>query len=99
VRRYSSLLFALLITANANATAFEQALADYGDKLIECRAIAKNNTTEFPVTDWFSTQDKQNQKNVLLYLSLDNRTRCSAAEKAHLIKTAASAPESANSYL
>ncbi|EEX94060.1 hypothetical protein VIA_001218 [Vibrio orientalis CIP 102891 = ATCC 33934] len=34
VRRYSSLLFALLITASANATVFEQALADYGDKLI-----------------------------------------------------------------
>ena len=92
VRRCSSLLCALLISTSVHADAFQQAMIDYGNKLEECRAIAKSNTTDFPVTDWFSGLDVQSKKNVLLYLSLDNSARCSSKEKAILIKAAETAP-------
>ncbi|MDC5824328.1 hypothetical protein OPW36_06280 [Vibrio europaeus] len=99
MRRCSSLLCALIISTGVQADAFQQAMIDYGNKLEECRAIAKSNTTDFPVTDWFSGLDVQSKKNVLLYLSLDNRARCSAQEKAHLIKTAETAPAPAKEPL
>lgn len=98
VQHYSPLLL-MLLTGSATSTTFEQALADYGNRLEECRAIAKNNNDAFPKTDWFSSLDKQSQKNVLLYLSLDNRSRCSAAEKVNLIKAAETAPEQAKKPL
>lgn len=98
VRHYSALLLVLL-TGSATATTFEQALVDYGNKLEECRAIAKNNNDAFPTTKWFSGLDKQSQKNVLLYLSLDNRSRCSATEKVNLIKSAETAPMQAKKPL
>ena len=99
VRRCSSLLCALLISTSVHADAFQQAMIDYGNKLEECRAIAKSNTTNFPVTDWFSGLDVQSKKNVVLYLSLDNSARCSSLEKAHLIKAAEMAPEPAKEPL
>ena len=99
VRRCSSLLCALLISTSVHAAAFQQAMIDYGNKLEECRAIAKSNTTNFPVTDWFSGLDVQSKKNVVLYLSLDNSARCSSLEKAHLIKAAEMAPEPAKEPL
>ncbi|NUW67397.1 hypothetical protein [Vibrio coralliilyticus] len=99
MRRCSSLLCALLISTGVQADAFQQAMIDYGNKLEECRAIAKSNTTDFPVTDWFSGLDVQSKKNVVLYLSLDNSARCSSKEKAHLIKAAEMAPEPAKEPL
>ncbi|RTZ16868.1 hypothetical protein EJ063_08765 [Vibrio aquaticus] len=98
VQHYSALLL-LLLTGSATATTFEQALVDYGNKLEECHAIAKNNNDAFPTTKWFSGLDKQSQKNVLLYLSLDNRSRCSATEKVNLIKAAETAPMQAKKPL
>lgn len=99
MQRYSSLLCTLLISTGVHADAFQQALVNYGNKLDECRTIAKTNTDEFPVTDWFSKLDVQGKKNVVLYLSLDNSTRCSAQEKAQLIKAAETAPEPAKEPL
>ncbi|WCP68502.1 hypothetical protein LYZ37_07180 [Vibrio tubiashii] len=99
MRLCSSLLCALLISTSVHADAFQQAMIDYGNKLEECRAIAKSNTTDFPVTDWFSALDVQSKKNVVLYLSLDNSARCSSKEKAILIKAAETAPEPAKEPL
>ncbi|ANW22970.1 hypothetical protein BA953_01420 [Vibrio coralliilyticus] len=99
MRRCSSLLCALLISTGVNADAFQQAMIDYGNKLEECRAIAKSNTADFPITDWFAALDVQSKKNVVLYLSLDNSARCSSREKAHLIKAAETAPAPAKEPL
>ncbi|MDC5813077.1 hypothetical protein OPW07_25505 [Vibrio europaeus] len=99
MRRYSSLLCTVLISTGVHADAFQQAMIDYGSKLEECTTIAKTNTDEFPVTDWFSELDVQSKKNVVLYLSLDNSTRCSFKEKAVLIETAETAPEPAKEAL
>ncbi|MCG9727448.1 hypothetical protein [Vibrio brasiliensis] len=99
MRRCSSLLCALLISFGVHADAFQQALVDYGNKLEECSTMAKTNTADFPVTDWFAGLDVQSKKNVLLYLSLDNRSRCSSKEKAVLIEAAETAPEPAKEAL
>ncbi|NOI82621.1 hypothetical protein F0237_18280 [Vibrio tubiashii] len=99
MRRCSSLLCALFISTGVHADAFQQAMIDYGNKLEECRAIAKSNTADFPVTDWFAALDVQSKKNVVIYLSLDNRARCSSKEKASLIKAAETAPEPAKEPL
>jgi hypothetical protein len=89
----------VLISTGVHADAFQQAMIDYGSKLEECTTIAKTNTDEFPVTDWFSELDVQSKKNVVLYLSLDNSTRCSFKEKAVLIEAAETASEPAKEAL
>ena len=99
MRRYSSLLCTVLFSTGVHADAFQQAMIDYGSKLEECTTIAKTNTDKFPVTDWFSELDVQSKKNVVLYLSLDNSTRCSFKEKAVLIEAAETAPEPAKEAL
>ncbi|MDC5819459.1 hypothetical protein OPW19_06410 [Vibrio europaeus] len=99
MRRYSSLLYTVLISTGVHADAFQQAMVDYGSKLEECITIAKTNSSDFPITEWFSELDVQSKKNVVLYLSLDNSTRCSSKEKAVLIEAAETAPEPAKEAL
>ncbi|CAM3797807.1 hypothetical protein VA7868_04574 [Vibrio aerogenes CECT 7868] len=80
------------LTACASSS-FEASLAAYGKRLDECSDIAKSNTKPFPVTPWFSQLNLQQKKNVVLFISLDNRNACSKAEKETLKKASASVSE------
>ena len=90
--RLCNLALALsMLSFTACATSFEQALVSYGDKLTECNNIAKTNNKPFPVNDWFNSLSTQGKKNVVLFISMDNRETCSKEERLNLLDTAQSA--------
>ncbi len=63
------------------AASFEDQLKIYANKVRECRAIEMSNTQYFPVTPWFANLNSDEQKRVILYLSIDNRDKCSRDER------------------
>ncbi|MBN3492438.1 hypothetical protein [Vibrio neptunius] len=90
--RLCNLALALsILSFTACATSFEQALASYGDKLTKCNNIAKTNNKPFPVNGWFDSLSTQDKKNVVLFISMDNRETCSQKERQNLLDIAQSA--------
>lgn len=63
------------------AASFEDQLKTYANKIKECRTIEASNSQYFPVTPWFVSLQPDEQKRVILYLSIDNRDKCSRDER------------------
>ncbi len=63
------------------AVSFEDQLKTYANKIKECRVIETSNSRYFPVTPWFASLQPDEQKRVILFLSIDNRDKCSRNEK------------------
>lgn len=93
MRRYKLLLTLFLLSTNVCASSFDEALIKYGVKLNQCSEIAKANNKAFPSSDWFESLMTQDKKNVILFISMDNRAACSNKERMELIESAKLIPE------
>lgn len=90
--RYKVLLSSLLLSSSALASPFLDAFTAYGNKLEQCSQVARENTQTFPVNAWFRSLTAEDKINVLLFIEMDNRERCSEAERKKLLAVVGEAP-------
>lgn len=81
MQRYKYILLLWGFSTIGCAASFEDQFRAYANKIKECRVIEASNSQYFPVTPWFASLKPDEQKRVILYLSIDNRDRCSREER------------------
>ncbi len=81
MQRYKFILLLWGFSTLGCAASFEDQFKAYANKIKECRAIETSNVQYFPVTPWFASLQPDEQKRVILYLSIDNRDKCSRDER------------------
>ncbi len=82
--RYKFILLLWGFSTLGCAASFEDQFKVYANKVKECRVIEASNSQYFPVTPWFASLQPDEQKRVILYLSIDNRDKCSRDERRSL---------------
>ncbi len=84
MQRYRFILLLWGFSTLGCAASFEDQFKAYANKIKECRAIEASNSQDFPMTPWFTSLKPDEQKRVILYLSIDNRDKCSKNEQRKL---------------
>ncbi|MDK9774831.1 hypothetical protein [Vibrio sp. B181a] len=81
VLRYKLFLALSIFSVSGCAASFEERFEDYANKIEKCKVIELENSESFPMTPWFVSLNEEEQKRVVLYLSIDNRDNCSKTER------------------
>lgn len=81
VLRYRLFLALSLFSVSGCAASFEERFKNYANKIEECKVVELENSQSFPMTSWFVSLNQEDQKRVVLYLSIDNRDNCSKTER------------------
>ncbi|WP_234493726.1 hypothetical protein [Vibrio maritimus] len=66
--------------------ALSDAMQAYGNRVEYCLLQSRAASKRFPTTSWFSSLGNDDKKKVLLYLSLDNREKCSEQERLKVVE-------------